>query len=210
VITLALALGVSALVSARIATLVARSRRQTHEPTRKAPPSPPRETDSAARGTCEVGDVVVLPTGETAWLAGALTFHETAPRGQSDKSSDRTVSALFVAPERGRDRAVYVSADKRVHWLTITTGLPHVGKEPLSALEHEGERFLRTRRLPVAVDRSGENAPDVGDEAIVGEYAGDGDASLVVVVGARATLAWSGRRLADGAYEVWPAGDEPS
>jgi hypothetical protein len=135
--------------------------------------------------------------GDEAWLAGALLFFE-----------DRPVGALFVAPEARRDWAVLArEARPELAWLSPAPGVePLAGREPPSALEHDGTRFDRLRRTPVRVERVGTGAPAVGATAIVAEYAGPGVERYVLVAGAEATLAWRGVVLAEREYDVFPSG----
>lgn len=144
---------------------------------------------------CAVGDVVVRPSErDEAWLAGALILSE-----------ERPVAAVFIAPEAGGDRALYVHAQSRgtVTWLTpIAEGSLAVRGEPPPTIEHEGVRFVRRRRLPVRVRGVGEHVPAFDESAIVGEYEGPGAARLVVLAGDRTSLAWRGTALSDGEYEI--------
>jgi len=171
-------------------------------------PSHPPDEAGAARGTsvvplagfeCTVGDVVLRPLeSDEAWLAGALVLSE-----------ERPVAAVFIAPDAGGDRALYVDAQSRgtVSWLTpIAEGSLAVRGEPPPTIEHEGVRFVRRRRLPVRVRGVGEHVPAFDESAIVGEYAGPGAARLVVLAGDRTSLAWRGTALSDGEYEVLPSG----
>jgi hypothetical protein len=153
---------------------------------------------------CKLGDVVARAVErDEAWLAGALVFLE-----------ERPVAALFVAPEAGGDRAIFVrdAPGAGVTWLSplAAADLP-LTKEPPYALEHDGARFERTRRLPVRVARAGDGAPNLGDRAVVSEYGGPGTRRIVVVAGSERTLAWSGVALAPTEYDVLPgAGAEPN
>jgi len=163
----------------------------------EAPSEPPR--DPLAGFPCRLGDVV-LRTAERdeAWLAGALVLEE-----------ERPVAALFVAPEAGGDRALFVrdAPGAGLVWLApLAPGSLALTKEPPSALEHEGTRFERTRRLPVRVVRVGSGAPAVGDQAIVAEYTGAAADRLLVVAGRDLTLAWRGVLLREGEYDVLPGG----
>jgi hypothetical protein len=150
---------------------------------------------------CKLGDVI-LRTAEhdEAWLAGALIFEEDAP-----------VAALFVAPEAGGDRALFVraAAGSGIVWLApLPSGAIAKTSEPPHALELEGTRFERIRRLPVHVSRVGSGAPDVGTKAIILEYAGAASERVVVVAGSERQASWRGALLSDGEYEVLP-GERP-
>ncbi len=146
---------------------------------------------------CKLGDVVVrVAERDEAWLAGALVFEE-----------ERPVAALFVAPEAGGDRAIFVRdvPGAGMTWLTpLAEDAPVVTKEPPHALEHDGVRYERARRLPVRVFRVGSGAPSVGEQAVVAEYTGPAAMRLLVVAGSEQTLAWKGVTLGEGDYDVLP------
>jgi hypothetical protein len=148
---------------------------------------------------CKLGDVVVRTAErDEAWLAGALVFEEEKP-----------VAALFVAPEAGGDRALFVRAapGSGLTWLVpLAKGALPLTSDPPHAVEHEGARYERARRLPVKVTRVGTGAPTVGARAVVAEYAGAASERLVVVAGSEQTLAWKGVSLAEGEYDVLPGG----
>jgi hypothetical protein len=150
---------------------------------------------------CKLGDVVVrVAERDEAWLAGALVFSE-----------DRPTAALFVAPEAGTDRALFVRdvPGTGVVWLApLAAGELPLTKDPPHALEHGGTRFERSRRLPVRVSRLGSGAPPVGDRAVVAEYTGPASERLVVVAGSDATWAWRGALLGEGEYDVLPGSKE--
>jgi hypothetical protein len=154
---------------------------------------------------CKLGDVLVRPAeGDEAWLAGALVFEE-----------ERPVAALFIAPEAGGDRAVFVrpthggeAAGADVTWLAplALRDVPGLGPtgEPPHSLEHGGIRYERSRRLPVKVERIGTGAPSVGSQAILAEYSASGPERLLVVAGSPGALAWTGLALRESEYEVLP------
>ncbi len=148
---------------------------------------------------CALGDVVLRRAErDEAWLAGALLFSEDAP-----------VAVMFVAPEAGEDRALFArDGALEIAWMSRLVGVAPVaaGREPPHAIEHEGVRFERARRLPVRVDRLGTGAPSVGGRAIVAEYSGPGADRIVAVIGDDATVAWRGAALTEDAYEVLPGG----
>lgn len=148
---------------------------------------------------CKLGDVVVRTAErDEAWLAGALVFEEEKP-----------VAALFVAPEAGGDRALFVreAPGSGLTWLVpLAKGALPLTSDPPHAVEHEGARYERARRLPVKVTRVGTGAPTVGARAVVAEYAGAAAERLVVVAGSEQTLAWKGVSLAEGEYDVLPGG----
>ncbi len=155
---------------------------------------------------CGLSDVVLVDD-EEAWLEGALVFREAAGGDGSVGVHERTVAALFFAPVAGKHRAVYARAlpPASLHWLDeVFPGDPIVGAEPASALEVEGIRFERTRRLPLRITRVGEGAPDLEGRAVIAEYDGGAGASLVVVAARGASRTWRGRRLEEGMYAVLP------
>jgi hypothetical protein len=155
--------------------------------------------DPLAEFVCKLGDVVVRRfEGDEAWLAGALVLAESRP-----------VAALFVAPDAQGERAVFVHAASGTApvWLTpLAADEVALSGDPPPAIEHAGTHFQRTRRLPVLVERIGSGAPDVGDRAVVGEYAGSGAERMLILVGTRASLAWRGVSLTEGQYDVLPGG----
>ena len=155
------------------------------------------------RFPCQLGDVILRGSGDEAWLAGALLLRE----GQD------VVAALFVAPDAGGDRAVLVRPppSDELLWLAPEQGITAVAGEPPTVLEVAGDRFERKRRLPLAAERVGSGAPDVGRQVIFAEYTGLGDDRLVVIAGAAsegrrdATWVWRGPALLAGSYDVLPS-----
>jgi hypothetical protein len=169
-----------------------------------APPVLKGEAEGAlfAAFPCKVGDVVMRSAErDELWLAGALVFREEGP-----------VAALFAAPEAGGDRALFVRAvpGAGVVWLSpLPAAVVRSTGDPPHAVEVDGVRYERARRLPVSVSRVGSGAPAAGDRAIVAEYTGPANARLLVVAGSDSTLAWRGVALADGEYDVLPGATEP-
>jgi hypothetical protein len=164
---------------------------------RPAPAAATAKSDPLTEFPCHLGDVVMVHGGEEAWLAGALVFYESLP-----------AAALFVAPEAGADRALFVrpSPHASIVWLMpVPDGELAIGPEPPSTLEHKGERFERVRRIPFRVERAGSGAPDVGEQALVAEYASGGE-RLLVVSGTGSPRVWRGNVLEDGTYDVLAAG----
>ena len=155
---------------------------------------PPK--DPFAPFPCTLGDVVMGAGGDEAWLAGALVFHEDAP-----------AAVLFIAPDAGGDRAVFVrtAGHGELLWLRAASGVAVAG-EPPSAIEHDGERYDRVRRMPFRSERHGTGAPDVGTEVIVAEYKALAGARLLVVAGGGTARAWHGLALEPGMYDVLAAG----
>jgi hypothetical protein len=154
---------------------------------------------SLAGFACGLGDVVVRRfEGDEAWLAGALVLME-----------ERPVAVLFIAPDRDGGRAVLArtGSDRTLIWLTpLPTGTVAPSPDPPPTVEHAGVRFQRTRRLPVRVERLGSGAPDVGERAVMGEYAAPGAERLVVIAAAGASIAWRGVSLSKDQYDVLPGG----
>ena len=183
-------------------------RRGTKRPAPLGAGSPEAHETRLEGFPCKLGDVILLAQGEEAWLAGAVLLRERASHANDASDHERTVAALFIAPERGEGRAVYVRPRPDVSldwmWPVPAVGVAVAG-EPPSAIEHDGERFERVRRIPLALVVAGTGAPELGREAIVGEYEGGAGARLLVVVGSDVTAAWRGRRLEEGMYEVLPA-----
>jgi hypothetical protein len=147
--------------------------------------------------SCKLGDVVMRGVGEEAWLAGALVLEEQV-----------AVGALFVAPEAGQDRALFArpQPSEEILWLAPIDGEKlGVTKEPPASLEHEGDRFERSKRLPVRVTRLGSGAPDMAGTAIFAEYTSLGGERIVVLAGAK-TVAFRGVVLESGTYSILPSG----
>lgn len=145
---------------------------------------------------CALGDVVVRTLDHAeAWLEGGVVFREDAPAG-----------VLFVAPEAGGEGAIlaWPRPRRELGWLApVRSGALTVGADPPSAIELDGARFERTRRLPLRMERIGTGAPDIGAQGILGEYrAASGEIALVVVAEGVAR-GWRGRMLGDGEYEIW-------
>lgn len=181
--------------------------RRKNEPTEKAPEdgetrtndAKPEEAERLEGFPCQLGDVIMRVTGEEAWLAGGVVLSEEMP-----------VAALFVAPDAGRDVAVYVCPRPKetVYWLApLDPGAILVGGEPPSAVEHDGIRFERVRRLPLRPKRIGVGAPDVGDSVLVAEYASSGSDRLVLMKATTGTTrAYRGQELEPHAFEVIASG----
>lgn len=152
---------------------------------------------------CKLGDVVLRAGGDEAWLAGALVFSEDLP-----------VAVLFVAPDAGGDRAIFARPNPNgsMVWLTpLPADEVKLAGEPPSVIEQGGQRFERSRRLPLRCQRIGSGAPDVGDSAIVAEYTGSTGEALLVIAPSQAggsPRAWRGALLEEGTYDVLPNGED--
>ena len=169
------------------------------DPKRETPRAEQAKTDiGAALATfpCHLGDVILASSGDEAWLAGGLVFSERFP-----------MAVLFIAPDAGGDRAVLARPrpDTSLLWLTpMNPTTLSVGREPPTSIEHENERFERTRRVPYRVQRIGTGAPDVGEEAIFAEYKATVGERLILVVGKEGTRGFRGRLLEEGTYDLLP------
>ncbi|MFO0678129.1 MAG: hypothetical protein U0169_16460 [Polyangiaceae bacterium] len=144
-------------------------------------------------------DVVVRTSGESAWCDAALVFREGAP-----------VALLYASASRSGEPVVFVKGPptRTVSWLRPCDVGPFAS-EPPSAFEIAGVTYQRSRRVPVAVERLGDDALPCAEEGILAEYTA-GDARRLVVFGARGrvALAFVGTELLAGTYDVLPAGDE--
>jgi hypothetical protein len=161
----------------------------------EAPPSGEEAVDWT-QFPCALGDVLIRTIdGAEAWLAGAVVLREDAP-----------AAALFIAPDAAGDRAIYARPRPvtEIAWLTpLPREAVTLGAEPPSALEIDGTRFERNRRLPLRTQRLGTGTPDIEGTAILGEYrAASGDVAIVVIADGIGR-AWRGRRLGEGEFEVW-------
>ncbi len=161
-------------------------------------PKPPAE-DLRAAFSIGLGDVVLLRTGEEAWLTGVLVFDEGVQ-----------TMALFVGPDSGGSRYVLAARsasddEPALTWLSEANEL-QIG-EGVHVIEHEGERLERERRRPLSVRRTGSLAPDVGGSAVVSEYLGELGGAVVVIKGERKTVTLSGRRMHPGTFEILPGSE---
>jgi hypothetical protein len=137
-----------------------------------------------------LGDVVSYD-GEERWLSGAVIASE---RG-------RVIAALWVAPEGAAQHAVatFRAPDLSIYWLQpAAVSSP---EEPPATIDLNGVAMRRLRRLPVALTRIGQGAPDVGETGMFATYEGPGrDVTVLIVTRGRAQ-AWSGRKLDPDEYE---------
>jgi Ni/Co efflux regulator RcnB len=137
-----------------------------------------------------LGDVV-SDGHEERWLAGALVAREQG----------RVLSALFLAPEGAKLSAVAVFAAPRkdIYWMDPAE--LDVTDEPPATIELGGVAFRRKARLPVTLERLGQGAPSIGEEAIWGVYDGGPSEVAVVLVSEGRVHAWQGRRLDEDRYD---------
>jgi hypothetical protein len=168
----------------------------------RAKSAAPGRTEGASEFSVKLGDVIVRrDLRDEAWLTSALFLSESVG------SQEEAMAVLFFASDAAGGRAVYARRGdaRRLTWLAPMHGEGNApGGEPAHAIEHEGARFVRKRRLPVHVARSGERAPDFGGSAVVGEYDGAGADRVLVLAGERRILAWRGVDLGEGEYDVLP------
>jgi hypothetical protein len=170
---------------------------RTTTPAGATPPGEP-EGDGLHGFPCQLGDVLTRPGGDEAWLAGGVVFSEDVP-----------VAVLFIAPDAGHDRAIYVrrEADAPFLWMKPVEERSFVAaQEPPSAIEHEGVRFERRRRLPLRAKRIGTGAPDLGDEVLVAEYVSPGTERMIVVHHGGRARAFHGDLLEATMVDVLPSG----
>jgi hypothetical protein len=155
-----------------------------------------KKVDPFAELPFALGDVVV-GDGER-WLAGAVLARE----------GDRVIGALFVAPEGAKQLGVAAFAAPRrdVFWLA-PADVDSPG-EPPATLEIRGIALRREGRLPVAFERVGQGAPQVGEEGMWAVYDGGGrDVALVLTSGGH-TFGYAGVRLDEGQYDRLGAAGE--
>jgi hypothetical protein len=155
------------------------------------------------RFPCRLGDVIVHPNGDGAWLAAALVFFEEV-----------SAADLFVAPEAKSDRAVYLRAKPNTEmiWLTplAADAWTPPPTAPPTAIEIEGEPFERIRRLPFRALRVGEGAPDLGEEILVAEYKSSRslEKRVISISGGGHARAWIGTAMDIGICDVLPSGEK--
>jgi hypothetical protein len=138
----------------------------------------------------KLGDVVSSTTEER-WLAGALVAREEG----------RVLSVLFIAPEGAKLAAVAAFAPprKEIFWMDPAELVSP--EEPPATIELNGVALRRKGRLPVAIERLGQGAPSVGEEAIWGAYEGGAGEVAIVITGQGKVFAWMGQRLAEEQYD---------
>lgn len=148
----------------------------------------------------ELGDVVLLRSGDEAWLSGALVFDEGA-----------AAAVLFVGPDAGGSR--YVLAFRRgaaeepdLLWLSEAPELDE--REGVHVLEHAGERLERQRRRPFAVHKRGSMAPEVSETAVLTEFRGELGGAAVIVRSGSKSLRLVGRKLHGGSFDILPGSED--
>jgi hypothetical protein len=155
------------------------------------------------RFSCRLGDVIVHPGGDEAWLAGALVLSE-----------DVAAAVLFVAPEAKSDNAVYVHAkpSTEIFWLSplAADSWTPPPTAPPTTIEVEGEPFERIRRLPFRAARIGEGTPDLGEEVLVAEYKSSRslEKRVISISGGGHARAWIGTAIDIGVCDVLPSGEK--
>jgi hypothetical protein len=155
------------------------------------------------RFPCRLGDVIVHPGGDEAWLAGAVVLFE-----------DVAAAVLFVAPEAKSDRAVYVHTkpSTEIFWLSplAADAWTPPPTSPPTSIEIEGEQFERIRRLPFRAKRVGEGAPDLSEEILVAEYKSlrSLEKRVISISGGGHARAWIGSAIDIGICDVLPSGEK--
>lgn len=139
-------------------------------------------------------DDVVVRAGDEAWLAGGLAMRE----------GGEPFGVVYIAPERRSHRAIVVFASPREEVLWLEPIAAPFSGEPPSTLDVEGTIYERTSRRPVAIERRGEHAPDVGARATFAEFRGPGRAALCTLTTSGGPLAWRGERAALAELERMP------
>lgn len=181
------------------ASVATKDGKAPEEPLAENAPAKPQDSPRLGAFMCQLGDVIVRLTGEEAWLAGAVVLAEEVD-----------IAALFVAPDAGGDRAIYVlpPPHEELWWLAqLDQAATIIGGDFLSAIELDTVRFERVRRLPLRARPLGEGSPEVGDSALVAEYASAGADRLLVLKGSSGKVfAYRGLELAPGSFEVIASG----
>ena len=169
-------------------------------PSNAGVPDRPKQLDAFS---CQISDVVLLRSGEEAWLCGAVVFSEE--KGNTGKP----LAALFVGPSED----FFVLARKHggaedLFWLKKLAALPpHPGSEPPHVIELDAVRFDREKRLPAYTTRLGADAPAFSDEVVLAEYHASTEERLFVVTGGTRSHAYRGERLMAGMYDILPGSD---
>lgn len=160
---------------------------------KKAEPKPRAAADPKAAFAgmpFTLGDVVSAEHEER-WLAGALVAREDG----------RVLAALFLAPEGKKLSAVAAFAPPRreIFWMEPTELTSP--EEPPATIELGGLAMRRKGRLPVSIERLGQGAPAIAEEAIWAAYEGGGRDVAVVIVSEGRAHAWVGKRLDAEEYD---------
>lgn len=185
--------------AARAAMLRSNETPPENPPVKKMNPADDEEMWS--RFPCRLGDVVVHPGGDEAWLAGATLLSE-----------DLVAAVLFVAPEAKNDRALYVlpKPSTDVTWLSpvAADAWTPPPTEPPTTIEIEGEPFERVRRLPFRAARIGEGAPDMGVDILLAEYKSQRslEKRVISISGGGHARAWIGTVIDIGTCDILPGG----
>lgn len=163
--------------------------------------NPADDEEMWARFPCRLGDVVVHPGGDEAWLAGATILSE-----------DVAAAILFVAPEAKNDRAlcVFPKPSTDVLWLAplAADAWSPPPTDPPTTIEIEGEPFERTRRLPFRATRIGEGAPEMGANILLVEYKSQlsVEKRVISISGGGHSRAWIGTSIDIDTCDVLPGG----
>lgn len=172
-------------------------------PSTSTPPAQP--SPRLAGFSCQISDVVMLGTGEEAWLCGAVLFSE------EKEGKGPPVAALFAGPNMSEERFVFARKHAGVedlYWLRKVESLPpYPGSEPPHVIELNGVRFDRERRIPVYTARIGVDAPSFGEEVVLAEYHASTEERLFLVTAASRCHAFRGERLMAGMYDVLPGAE---
>ena len=209
--SLTLILAVTAAVAASMGYLAARRQGESDvEPDddadakKNGPPDPegrarPAKPEASAFEGLPVslGDVVTAEAEER-WLAGALIAREQR----------RVIGVLFVAPEGAETKAVAAFPEPRrdLYWMSpVEIVSPD---EPPSTIEVRGIALRRKSRIPVTLERLGQGAPDLGDEALWAIYEAGGRDVAIALVSRGKALAWMGVRLDSHEYDRLGAGGD--
>jgi hypothetical protein len=158
--------GVLVAMSASAGWILGRAARRRHEKTdaSKPPQLVAHEADVAPKDPFEpfpfkLGDVLARSRTEDVVLTGALALRD----------GDSPAAMLFIGTQ-ARDRIVMIAtypARTTLTWLEIEPASP---ADPPSVIDTTRGLLTRERRLPVAVSRIGEDAPEMGSEAMLYEY----------------------------------------
>ncbi len=169
---------------------VLRGRRRSAQ--RVLPAPPPRNTVLSERGfALELGDVIDIDK-QSLWLKHAWLALE---------GNDAVAALLFS----GQDVVVLQPGAGLRLCLTREVELS-VGLEVPSALELDGARFERVRRLPVRLLVVGDSPSPPFDEALLSELRGLSGEVLWVLTHGGFCKAYAGRSLDAAEVEYWGGG----
>jgi hypothetical protein len=189
-----------AAVAAASGWLLGRRARATHAralPPAKKAGSAPSVSPLEPFGL-DLGDVLVRPGQEDALLVGGLLLSE---------GSDPVAAILFARAGRGERKIVAAFPGPRTELFWLSVEDVEVARDPPSVLEIRGTMFDRSRRLPIGIQRHGQDLPDLPADALFAEYGNSLGGAAIVLRGTGTALVASGERIARDTVDHLPGNE---